>query len=109
MNVYDQLHGLEKAIKESEEFKQFQAVKVKVAANEELDSMIKDYQAKQMELQMKQAMGESIEAEAMKLIQPLYEVMMKDPTAAEFLQCEMRFGMMMNDVYKVLTDLVAGK
>ena len=109
MNVYDQLHELERAIRESEEFKQYAAVKDKVAGNDELNNMIKDYQAKQMELQMKQAMGESIEEEAMKLMQPLYEVMMKDPIAAEYLQCEMRFGMMMNDVYKVMTELAAGK
>ncbi len=109
MNVYDEINNLQRAIKESEEYKQYMAVKAKVAENEELNAMIKDYQGKQMELQMKQAMGESIEQEAMKLIQPLYEVMMKDPVAAEYLQCEMRFGMMMNDIYKSLADVVAGK
>ncbi len=109
MNVYDEMHNLEKAIKESEEYKQFVVVKKKVSENPELKSMLDDYQGKQMELQMKQAMGESIEEEAMKLMQPLYEVMMKDPVAAEYLQCEIRFGVMMNDVYKMLTEIVTGK
>ncbi len=108
MNVYDELHNLERAIKDSEEYKQYIAVKAKVSENPELNGMIQDYQMKQMELQSKQAMGENIEQLAMEMIQPLYEVMMKDPVAAEYLQCEMRFGMMMNDVYKTLGDLVAG-
>ena len=50
MNVYDQAHGLAQAIKASEEFKQYDAVKKQVDANEELSKMIKDFQAKQLEL-----------------------------------------------------------
>ena len=51
MNVYDQAHGLAQAIKASEEFKQYSAVKEKVKANPEMDKMLKDFQQKQFELQ----------------------------------------------------------
>ena len=60
MNVYDEAHNLEKAIKESEEYKQFKVARDKVATNEELDAMLKDFQQKQMEVQAKQMMGEEI-------------------------------------------------
>ena len=46
MNVYDQAHGLASAIKESEEFKQYNALKNQIDANEELSKMLKDFQAK---------------------------------------------------------------
>ena len=34
MNVYEEAHALERAIKESEEYKQYKAAKDKVEANE---------------------------------------------------------------------------
>ena len=42
MNVYDQAHQLATAIKESEECKQYTAVRQKVEANSELDAAIQD-------------------------------------------------------------------
>ena len=34
----------------------------------------------------------------------LYAVVMKDPLAAQYLQAQMRFSVMMADVYKILGD-----
>ena len=58
MNVYDQAHGLASAIKASEEFKQYDALKKQIDANADLSKMLKDFQAKQLEFQTKQMMGE---------------------------------------------------
>jgi len=91
MNVYDQAHGLTAAIKESEEYKQYQAVKEKAKANPELEKMLQDFQAKQFELQAKQMMGESMGEDAIQQVQNLYTIIMQDPLAAEYMQCEMRF------------------
>lgn len=104
MNVYDQAHNLAKAIKESEEFKQYEETKKTVDANPELAQMLADFQGKQMELQTKQMMGEEMGEEMMESIQNLYAIIMKDPVAAEHMQNEMRFSLMMNDVYKILGE-----
>ncbi len=104
MNVYDEAHNLAKAIKESEEYKQYSKAKKAVEANPELSQMLTDFQGKQMEIQAKQLMGESLGPEVMESIQGLYSIMLKDPLAAEYLQHEMRFSMMMNDVYQILGD-----
>jgi hypothetical protein len=40
----------------------------------------------------------------MESIQNLYAIIMKDPVAAEHMQNEMRFSLMMNDVYQILGD-----
>ena len=106
MNVYDQAHGLAKAIKESEEFKQYDYLKKVIDQNGELSKMVKDFQAKQFELQAKQMMGEQMPADAMQQIQDLYQIIMKDPTAAQYIQAEMRFSLMMNDVYKILGEVM---
>ena len=102
MNVYDQAHGLAQAIKASEEFKQYDELKKKVSANKELSDMLKDFQKKQFELQAKQMMGEEISAEAMAQAQSLYGIMAGDPLCAQYLQAEMRFSLMMKDVYEIL-------
>lgn len=104
MNVYDQAHGLAQAIKESEEFKQYDALKKQVDLNEELSKMLKDFQAKQLEFQTKQMMGEAPDNEAMANIQQLYAIMAQDPLAAQYLQAEMRFSLMMKDVYEILGE-----
>ncbi|MEG0662934.1 MAG: YlbF family regulator, partial [Anaerovoracaceae bacterium] len=106
MNVYDEAHNLERAIRESEEYKQYAAAKAKIATNSDLDKMLKDFQSKQLGLQAKQMMGEEAGPEMMQSIQELYGIIMKDPLAAEYLQCEMRFSLMMQDVYKILGEVV---
>jgi len=106
MNVYDQAHGLAKAIRESEEFKQYDQLKKIVDQNESLSAMIKDFQAKQFEMQTKQMMGENMGSEMMQSVQELYQIIMKDPMAAQYMQAEMRFSLMMNDVYKILGEVM---
>ena len=106
MNVYDEAHSLARAIKESEEYKRYETAKNAVNANPELAGMIKDFQGKQFEMQAKQMMGEELGDELKDTIQNLYGVMMRDPLAADYMQCEMRFQMMMSDVYKILGEVM---
>lgn len=106
MNVYDQAHGLAKAIRESEEFKQYDQLKKIVDQNEDLSEMIKDFQRKQFEIQAKQLTGEQTPGDMTQQIQELYQIIMKDPLAAQYMQAEMRFSLMMNDVYKILGEVM---
>ncbi len=107
MNVYDAAHNLAKAIKESEEYNQYEEIKTSVSNNDDLAGMLNDFQAKQFEIQGKQMMGEEIGEEMMAQIQSLYGIMMQDPTAAQYLQAEIRFSLMMNDIYKILGDVIS--
>lgn len=106
MNVYDEAHSLTRAIKESEEYKQYMEAKEKIAENEQLDKMLKDFQTEQFKIQSKQMTGEEITDEMQQQIQKLYGIIVQDPLAAQYLQCELRFSMMMNDVYKILGEAV---
>ena len=104
MNVYDQAHSLATAIKASEEFKQYDRQKKSVEANPQLNSAIKDFMAKQLEMQTAQMMGQAPDAESLQQLQQLSAILMQDPTAAQYLQCQMRFSMMMADVYKIIGE-----
>ncbi len=106
MNVYDQAHTLAKAIKECEEYKQYMNAKDMIAKNPDLEKMIQDFQAKQLELQAKQIAGEEADADAVAKMQELMGIMMQDPAAAQYVQCEMRFALMMQDVYQILNETI---
>ena len=88
MNVYDQAHGLAKAIRECEEFKQYDQLQKLIDQNQELSAMLKDFQTKQFEMQAKQMMGEQVEADAMQQMQELSQIMMRDPLAAQYMQAQ---------------------
>ena len=104
MNVYEESHRLAAAIKESEEFKQFQALKNRVEENPELASMIHDFESKQVAMQMKQMSGEISQQSMQQQMQEVLQIVMRDPVAAEYIQAQMRFSLMMKDVYEILGD-----
>lgn len=106
MNAYEEAHNLARAIKESQEFIQFEELKKKIEENPELDKIVKDYEKKQFELQAKISTGEITAEDAQKEIMNLSQVLIKDPTTALYLQAQVRFSIMMGDIYKILGDAI---
>ena len=106
MNVYNEAHNLAAALKECDEFMVYNDLKEKINANPELNKALNDFQFQQIQLQMKQMQGQEMGEEDINNIQQLYGILMRDPLAGEYLQAEMRFSMMMNDVYKIIGDAI---
>ncbi len=106
MNVYDSAHQLARALKDSEEFKNFNRIKEEISSNTELKEMLDDFQQKQLEIQTQQLFGNEIEEDKMQQIQQLYEIMGRDPKAAEYLQAEMVLSKMMADIYGILGEVI---
>lgn len=106
MNPYDDAHALASSLKNSEEFKTYKKVKDEVAAIPELNSMLADFQQKQFKLQAAQFSGQETDEELMKTVQDLYQIIIKDPKAMEYLQAEMMFTRLVSDVYKILEDAI---
>ena len=105
MNVYDQAHSLATAVQESEEYQPFQARQKDIEGNPELEKARNDFLKQQFEMQAAQAMGQPMDPEALGKLQQLSGILMQDPAAAQYLQCQMRFSMMMADVYKILAEV----
>jgi cell fate (sporulation/competence/biofilm development) regulator YlbF (YheA/YmcA/DUF963 family) len=104
MNVYDAAHNLASALRESEEYKKFKQLDEEVRKNEDLKNMIDDFQKRQIELQTMQMMGQDLDEEKLNKAQELFEIINKDPKAAEYFQAEMRLNQMMGDISKILGD-----
>ncbi|MGI6751051.1 MAG: YlbF family regulator [Anaerovoracaceae bacterium] len=106
MNVYDEAHTLARALKESDEYKSYMEIKAKVSENSELSEMINDFQDKQFQFQAQQMMGGEGQQDMMEQIQSLYQIIAKDPVAAQYLQAEFAFSRMVADVYSIIGDVV---
>lgn len=106
MNVYEESHRLVQAIKESEEYKSFQAAKLKLEENEELAKAVRDFEQKSTELQTKQMLGEENLSEMIQKVSDLSAILMQDPLAADYLQAQIRFSIMVKDVFEILGEAV---
>lgn len=106
MNVYDHAHQLAKALKESPEFKLYNSLKQEISKDESLKNMLDDFQQKQMEIQTQQMFGNEVEQDKMQQIQELYQIIIKDPKAGEYLQAEMVLSKMMADIYGILGEVI---
>ena len=106
MNPHDKAHELAAAIRESEQFKEYMRIKDEVGKNPELTNMVNDFQEKQFELQKMQMAGQELGPDVMEQVQSLYGIMMKDPLAAQYIQAEVQFSLMVNDVYNIIAEAV---
>ncbi|MDR1271750.1 MAG: YlbF family regulator [Clostridiales Family XIII bacterium] len=106
MNVYDKARELVIEIKNTPEYQGYMAAKEKVSVNSELVAALNDYQEKQFELQKTQLSGEGLPPEMMAAVQELYQILAKDPLAAEYLQAQVRYLMMAGDLYKTLGEVL---
>lgn len=106
MNVYDHAHSLARSIKESPEYKEYIRLKQELSKNEDLKNMLADFQQKQIEIQTQQMLGNQPEGGMMEQIQSLYQIIVKDPKAAEYMQSEMMFTRMITDIYGILGEVI---
>ncbi len=106
MNVYDEAHDLARAIKASEEYKNYMEIKKEVSAIPELNDMLVDFQQKQFQIQAAQFSGQETDQDLIQQFQDLYQIIMKDPKAMSYMQAEMTFTRVIADVYKILEDAV---
>jgi cell fate (sporulation/competence/biofilm development) regulator YlbF (YheA/YmcA/DUF963 family) len=106
VNVHDKARELAEAISQSEEYASYLAAKEQAGTNNELAEAINDLHEKQFDMQRRQINGEEIGPEFIGQMQNLTQILMRDPLAAEYLQAEVRFTLMVNDVYEILAEAV---
>lgn len=104
MNVYDEAHNLARAIKESNEFIEFDKVRKEVDSDKDVAEMISEMQKLQVELQTAQISGQQPPEDLMSRIQSLSTMLATKPLAAKFMQAEATFSIMMNDVFKIIGE-----
>lgn len=105
-NVYDLTHELARALKECDQYKTYLEMKSKVSENEELSAMINDFQDKNMAMQTQQMLSAEPPQDLILQVQSLYQIVMKDPLAAQYIQAEMAFTQVVSDIYGILGEVI---
>jgi cell fate (sporulation/competence/biofilm development) regulator YlbF (YheA/YmcA/DUF963 family) len=103
-NLYDQAHGLAKALKESEEFKSLKSIQAQINAEPTTKKMVDDFRQTQLELQMKQMQGQEISESDVEQAQKLFETIQLNPTVNRLFEIEQRFSLIMEDVNKIMME-----
>ena len=106
MNVYDEAHSLAKAIKESNEFKEFDRIRKEVDKDKECSDMLKELTELQVQLQTTQLTGQQPDKDVFARFQSLSTMVMTKPLAAQYMQAQMAIATMMNDVFGIVGEAI---
>ncbi|SNX55330.1 YlbF family regulator [Thermoanaerobacterium sp. RBIITD] len=106
MNVYDKAYELKRAIEELPEYIAFKEAYKKVNSNEQNKKMLEDFRKKQLEIQSKELTGEKVSKEDEEKLKKLYEILRLNPELNSYLTAEYSFSRIMDDITKIIMDVV---
>ena len=106
MNVYDEVNGLARAIKESKEYIEYKEIKETLKANPELKGKVDEFEKIRYEEQLLAMQGEKQSEDKMKKLQELYEILVKEEKVKEYFDKEVRFNVLIADVNKIIGDAI---
>lgn len=106
MNVYDEVNGLARAIKESKEYTEYKQVKALLLANPELKEKVDEFEKIRYEEQLLAMQGEQQSEEKMKKLQELYQILVKDDMVKDYFDKEVRFNVLIADVNKIIGEAI---
>ena len=106
MNVYDEAHGLARALKESNEFKEFDRIREEVDDDKETSDMLKELTELQVQLQTAQMVGQQPDKDVFARFQSLNTMAMTKPLAMQYMQAQYALATMMNDVFGIVGEAI---
>lgn len=101
-NVYDVAYTLEKAIRDSDDFKRLKQLYENVNNDPSSKRLFDSFRETQFELQQKQMMGEDISEEDIQKAQQQFTLIGQHEGIAQLMQAEERMSMIINDITKVV-------
>ena len=105
MYVYDEANNLAKAIQESKEYKEYENIKKEVSSDLEMKKKIDDFEKLRYDIQAMAFQGKQDEEKTKKL-QQMYTILNEDKKIQEYFDIEVRFNIMLADVYRIISESV---
>jgi cell fate (sporulation/competence/biofilm development) regulator YlbF (YheA/YmcA/DUF963 family) len=106
MNVYDKAHELARVLKESPEITEYRKATESINANPVNKKMVEDLRKKQLELYSFQMQGKEPPKEQMDAFNNLASVISMNSEINGYLQAEMKFSRLWEDIMKILSDSI---
>lgn len=107
MNIYDKLNDLVKAIESSDEFLRYKKAAEAVDANETHSQMAKDFITAQLQISTAQMLGQQPDSDTIEHFNTMYASISGISTINEFIQSQMYFSKIMEDISKALSKAAA--
>lgn len=107
MNPYDQAHELARALKESEEYREYKRLKDIAYQDDTNRALLDEFKRLQFRAQAKAASGEGVPQEDMTRLTQIGTLLQFNQDVSAYLLAELRFQRVLTDIFKILAD-VAG-
>ena len=102
MYVYDRANELARDIQESEEYRNYKALKDEVFADANKKAMVAEYKRLQFQAQAAVMTGQNPPDDIMDKLKKVGEVLAFDPQVSEYFAAEYKLNTMLSDVYKII-------
>ncbi|HWR08136.1 YlbF family regulator [Sporomusa sp.] len=107
MNVHDKAHELGRALRGSEEYQAFLNTKKQLDSDPTSKKMVQDFFKKKLAAEYELMAGNPEDKEKSAELQKMYELIVLNPKARDFIHAHMRFQQIAADIYKIIGDAVA--
>lgn len=101
-NVYDVAYNLEKAIRESDDFKRLKQLYDLVNNDAASKSLFDNFRETQFQLQQKQMMGEDISEEDVRKAEQQFAIIQQHEAISQLMQAEERMSMIIGELTRVV-------
>lgn len=102
VNVHDVAYHLEKALRESDDFKNLQKLYDEVEADESARRMFENFRDIQLTLQQKQMNGEEITQEEVEQAQKSVQLVQQHEKIGKLMEAEQRMSMLIQELNKII-------
>ncbi|WP_138203212.1 YlbF family regulator [Haloimpatiens lingqiaonensis] len=106
MNIYDKAHEFANYLKDCDEVVNFREASKKIKENEENKKMLNHLRSIQFKAYSEQMEKGEISAETKQELEGLGAIISMNPAIGEYVQYEYKFGLLWEDILKILNDAV---
>jgi len=106
--VIKKARELGKALKETEEYKEFVDAQKALDENEEIQKLLKDYDEKAKDIQLKQMTGENIDEDMISL-QKIEKEIVESETMQKYTTAERKFKELVDSANKAIVEAMEGE
>lgn len=103
-NIYDHAYDLERALRESQAYKDLQHSFEEVWKDPDAKKIFEDYRNLQLDLQKKQHQGTELTKEEIEQAQKQYDIVQRHPKIGKLLENENRLSVIIEDITKIISQ-----
>ena len=104
MNPYDLAHQLARAMKDSEEYREYARLRETAYEDETNRALLDEYKRLQFRMQAKMASGETLPEDDMQRLTQIGTLLQLNQDAGAYLLAEFRYQKLLADVFWILSD-----